>query len=143
MGYEFPSAPARDSDANWLVVEGRVRTADGRAWTFRDPCLMTDDLPRMSRWLRAVADGRVPATAVPVPESRLLAFTEPNLAWSVGSVSADEVVVRTHLSLESAPRLLAGDVELYEYFVELRLTPAALRGAAAAWDDEAAHFPVR
>lgn len=147
--YEFGSPTpqtdgAFDFDANWVVVEGHVRTVEGTEYTFRDPCLLTDEMRRISRWLRAVAAHRVPPMPLPVDESRLLAFTEPNVAFSVSADHRNEVQIRVHLSLESGPpSLVAEGLDLYEYFVELALTSEDLADAAARWDAEVAPFPQR
>ncbi|MBO3100625.1 hypothetical protein J4037_01440 [Cellulomonas sp. zg-ZUI168] len=62
-------------------------------------------------------------------------------------MSADhqnEVQIRVHLSLESGPPSLGVEqLDLYEYFVELKLTPEELGVAAATWDLEIAAFPQR
>ena len=147
--YEFAAPPQStdgevDFDANWVVVDGRVRTVDGTEYSFRDACLLTDEMRRISRWLRAVADHRVPPMPLPVTESRLLAFTEPNVAFSVSADHQSEMTIRVHLSLDSGPPSLAAEgLELYDYFVELALTPDDLGVAAASWDLEIAAFPQR
>ena len=139
-----PTDGAFDFDANWIVVDGHVRTVDGSAYSFRDACLMTDEMRAISGWLRAVADHRVPPMPLPVDESRLLAFTEPNVAFSVSVDRQDEVQIRVHLSLESGPPSLGAEgLDRYEYFVELALSPDELVIAAASWDREIAPFPRR
>lgn len=62
-------------DANWLVVRGEIGTADGRGWTFLDPCLSTWEALSVGEWLRAVAAGG------PAPDDPR--FTEPNLAFEL------------------------------------------------------------
>lgn len=145
--FEPPTRPTDggfDFDANWVVVEGHVRTVAGVEFSFRDACMMTDEMREISGWLRAVADHRVPPVPLPGDESRLLAFTEPNVAFSVSADHQNEVQIRVHLSLESGPPLRGAErLELYEYFVELTLTPYDLGRAAAAWDVEIASFPRR
>jgi len=133
-----------DFDANWVVVDGHVRTPEGTEYSFRDLCLLTDEMRRISRWLSAVADHRVPPMPLPLDESRLSTFTEPNVAFSVSADHQNEVRLRVHLSLESGPPSLGAErSDLYEYFVELTLTPDDLEVAAASWDVEIAAFPRR
>jgi len=149
VGYEFgqsvrPGDGGYDYDANWVVVGGHVHTPEGTDYSFRDPCLLTDEMREISHWLRAVADHRVRPIPLPADESELLAFTEPNVAFSVSADDRDEVRLRVHLSLASGPpELVAAQLELYEYFVELRLTPDHLTIAAASWDAEISAFPQR
>lgn len=50
--YQFPDA-IDDLDANFLVATGHVTTDIG-SWKWRDACLMSDDLPRLAEWLRAL-----------------------------------------------------------------------------------------
>ena len=59
--YEFPSmGPGEDwHDRNWLVVQFRVSDGE-RRWSRSESSWQTADLPRLSAWLRQVADGRSP-----------------------------------------------------------------------------------
>ncbi|KMM46157.1 hypothetical protein CWIS_06680 [Cellulomonas sp. A375-1] len=133
-----------DFDGNWVVIDGHVRTAEGVEYSFRDPCLLTDDLREISGWLKAVADRRVPPTPWPADEASLLAFTEPNIAFSVHADVGRDIRLRVHLSLEAGPPSRGSDRPgLYEYFVDLSLTPDCLGTAAEAWDMEIAAFPRR
>jgi hypothetical protein len=106
--YQFRAATrrghGRDWDANWLVVRGDVTMADGKGWSFEDPCLTTWEARALGRWLRDVLAG----TVAPSPfdgggDEQLLVFTEPNLALSLGDRTAKRVRLRVHLSLESLP----------------------------------------
>jgi hypothetical protein len=110
FGYQYPEAdPATAGfDADWLDVAGEVRTADGHRWQFIDPCLLADETPRVSAWLRDVARRHV----APLTEGYesalglltqgdsdfLLTFLEPNLALSVAAYSDIHARVRVHLS---------------------------------------------
>ena len=146
--YEFADEPAGpgDWDANWLVIRGAVRTAAGRSWTFEDPCLTAWDARELGAWLRAAAEGRVPVTAAPDEDSAgLLAFTEPNLGFSLAARTGDDLVLRVHLSIESGPPPRTGDApsDLYAYSVPLRLRRADLRAAAQAWETDLTPYPPR
>ncbi|SDP34348.1 hypothetical protein SAMN05660199_03674 [Klenkia soli] len=75
-----------------LLVRGEVRTADGRHWVFREPCLTPWDGHRLAGWLRAVAHG---------PEGVLgegLVFTDPTLSWVLDAAREDRRLLRVHLS---------------------------------------------
>ncbi len=148
-GYQFGrgSAPPGDWDANWLLVRGEVRTATGESWSFHDPCLTTWDCVELQGWLSAASRGDVAPTDEPSEDDGLLWFTEPNLAFSVAEISADELVLRVHLSLESGP-MEPGSMpnpapNLYEYALPLKMSRARLLSAADEWQADIAPYPNR
>ncbi len=150
LRYEFPGiagAGHGDWDANWLVVGGEVRLADGRAWSFSEPCLTTWEARALGSWLRGVVTGKVRPTAFDGGdgdgEESLETFTEPNIALSLAARSDDAAVVRVHLSLESRPPWLADGFDIFGFFVSLDVPLHALAAAADEWDRELAAFPVR
>src|SRR5262249_60717551 len=63
LRYQFPdraaAGPGRDWDANWLVVRGDIRCADGREWSFEDPCLTTWEARLLGRGLHEGVAGAV------------------------------------------------------------------------------------
>lgn len=145
-GYEFPGTTGsgeRDWDANWLIIEGAVKSGD-QEWTFRHPCLTTWEARELSDWLRAIADGsRQPAPVDPENGSGgLLSFTEPNIAFAYQRNTSEAATLRVYLSLEALPSSMTG-TDNFEYFVELVLTREDLAIAADTWDDELRAFPVR
>ena len=152
-GYQFAEdSRAGDNwddewDPNWLVVHGEVRTAQGDAWSFDDPCLTTWEARELAAWLRDAAEGRVAPTDTPTEDSPgLLSFVEPNLGFSVASVDDSAVVVRAHLSAEAVTaRPVEGPDQwaLYAYSVPLTLGRNELLSAARVWEDELTPFPKR
>jgi hypothetical protein len=75
-----------------LLVRGEVRTADGRQWVFREPCLTPWDGHRLAGWLHAVADR---------PDGVLgegLVFTDPSLSWVLDAAREGRRLLRVHLS---------------------------------------------
>jgi hypothetical protein len=146
--YEFGSSPA-GWDANWLVMAGRVQLPGGRSWSFTDPCLTTWEARGFRSWLEGVLAGDVqPAEFGGEDDERLLAFTEPNVGFSLAGRDAEGVTIRVHFSLNSGPPWLQGDddhqgAESFEYFVEVPMAPEALADAVASWKQEIAAFPVR
>jgi hypothetical protein len=78
---QFPDIQAegdRDWDANWLQVAGAVVLADGKTWSFEDPCLTTWEAAELGRWLNAVANGSVPPSPYGTgQDEQMLVFTEP------------------------------------------------------------------
>ncbi|MEU6620820.1 hypothetical protein ABZ926_08535 [Streptomyces litmocidini] len=136
--YQFATVRGDSYDDNWLVIDGTVMTPEG-SWSFADPCLLTDEAPQVSAWLRAVAAGRVDVTE-PDAEGELSPdtwFIEPVVAFSLADRSeGGTAVIRVHLSLEAAPPWQQGDdrADIYQYAVELRLDAAALLHAADEWD---------
>lgn len=149
LRYQFPAAAGagpQDWDANWLVIRGDVHLPDGRRWHFQDPCLTTWEAAELAGWLRSVAAGEVEAHPLPPDEDRLLAFTEPNLGFSLGSTGEGASQIRVHFSLEAAPpwsRPPEADAELYDFFVIVSTTVADLTRAVDEWDGERAAFPPR
>jgi len=149
LGYEFP-APARkvterDWDANWLRVRGTMTPDDRRGWSFTDACLTTFEARELADWLRGVTLGEVqPSPLEDGSMEGLLSFTEPCLAFGVASLSAEDVVIRVHLSLEALPeRVSATRPELYEYYVEVRMPLPELAVAVEDWCRELSAYPVR
>ena len=140
--YQFGSSnEPRDWDANWLVVAGVVGLPDGSMWSFEDPCLTTWEARELLDWLRQVHAGHVQPSIWNSEEGRLLAFTEPNIAFSLAVRSEDSVTIRAHLSLESGPPSEFG--ELFDSFVPLALSSWALMDAIGDWETALRAFPVR
>jgi hypothetical protein len=148
--YQFPAEPTEqgDWDANWLDIRGEVETAAAESWTFDDPCLTTWEARELRDWLQAVAEGRVPVTSSPAEDSEgLLAFTEPDLGFSVAALEATDLVLRVHLSYEA----LAGrpgveeeaGLDAYAYSVPLGIRREDLVAAAEEWQKDIAAFPER
>lgn len=130
--------PYDDWDANWLVIRGDVRDADGRSWSFTDPCLTTWEAERLSAWLDAVSqDAKDRDAAV---------FTEPDVSFFIDGRDGDWVRMRVRFSHESLPDWLpreAAGWQAGEYFVALEVSTADLAEAARAWDHERQAFPAR
>ncbi|HEY8719722.1 WapI family immunity protein [Pengzhenrongella sp.] len=174
VGYEFPVASDREAqdeyDANWLVIDGSVRTAEGRAWSWTEPSLLTSEARELTTWLRSAAttDGAVPIwddarltswladvesdTVEPwssdgADESDgLLLFLEPNLGFSVAARAEAMVHLRVHFSLEALPEPpigAAGGFPLYSFFVTLTLDPADLMAAVEQWERDLAPYPIK
>jgi hypothetical protein len=160
VGYQFPNAEAADGDydANWLVIGGSVHLADGRAWTFTDPALLTWEARQLGVWLAGAAYGQVevvsPEQAAVLPDDDespdgAAIFVEPNLAFSVagyagfeledagGDVLEGTVSLRVHMAYESAPEW-AEDI-----IVELTCPRELVLRAAQDWDKLLVAFPRR
>ena len=71
---------------------------------------MRFEAKRISAWLCSVANGDIAVSVIGdagvVPS---LEFTEPNLAFSVGSYQGVSMSVRVHFALESMPVGQSGD----------------------------------
>ena len=139
VGYQFPGLPGSrllfDHDANWLVVAGQA--SDGhRAWTFRDPCLLTTDARRLVAWLEAVADGSADES---------IDFMEPNLELRWISPPGVRPVVRVIFRLESRPPW-ASDITEEDWggaYLDIDVSPDALRQAANDLGSELERYPER
>ncbi|MGI5250086.1 WapI family immunity protein [Actinacidiphila glaucinigra] len=146
LRYQFARARGNRYDDNWLVIGGKVTTAEGH-WAFADPALLTHEASQVTAWLRAVAEGTV-AVRHPDEEGYLSPdtwFNEPVLAFSLAARSDAEAVIRLHLSLEAAPPWRLGDdrPDIYHYFVEVRADVSSLLLAADQWELALASFPTR
>ncbi|WP_104199401.1 hypothetical protein [Cryobacterium sp. Y29] len=140
--YEFANPAGDEWDDNWLVIKGDMSTPDA-AWQFTVPCLTTFEAKRISAWLRSVANGEIPVSvsgdAGVVPS---LEFTEPNLAFSVGSYQGGLMSVRVHFARESMPVGQSSD-EREQFLVEIAVTAADLDSSANQWDKALSAFPDR
>jgi hypothetical protein len=144
--YQFPAGTRGDWDANWLIVRGSARTADGRAWSFEDPCLTTWEARSFGAWLRGVVSGAVAPLLFDGGDGEgLETFTEPNLALSLAARTDEEATIRVHLSLEARPRWLPDDegVDVFGYFLAVQVPLAELARAADDWNEELVPFPER
>ncbi|TFD27802.1 WapI family immunity protein [Cryobacterium lyxosi] len=140
--YELANPAGDEWDDNWLVIKGDVSSPDAE-WQFAVPCLTTFEAKRISAWLRSVANGDVPVSAIGdagvVPS---LEFTEPNLAFSVGSYQGGLMSVRVHFALESMPVGQSSD-ERDQFWVGIAVTAADLDSSANQWDKALSVFPAR
>lgn len=145
--YQFPATVGSEPgewDANWLVVRGRVRLADGQHWRFEDACMTTWEAEALARWLRRVAADEVIASPFPAGEGHLLAFTEPNLAFSLAETRDEFRTIRVHFSFEASPPWEPEPyAEVNAFFVPLTTTVPELASALGEWDRERAVFPPR
>ncbi|TFD74884.1 hypothetical protein E3T54_13120 [Cryobacterium sp. Sr8] len=147
-GYEFESVVGDDWEDNWLTIAGEVVSGE-EEWSFRDPSLLVDDAIEIADWLERVAARLEEPTEVgesgDIDPS--LAFTEPNLAFSVHNYGDDTAVIRVHLSAEALPPDRRGPnvdhIAEYAFWVEMQITLADAASAAATWRTELAAFPRR
>lgn len=140
--YQFSATSDDFHDRNWLIVAGSVRSG-GEQWSFRDPCMLTDEAAQLTSWLRRAAGGQVTPAGVDAsgqPETQFDCL-EPNVAWGVAAVSGAEIRLRVHFRLESAPPSNADDG--WGFSLELPLTRDDLLRAADEWEQELRAFPPR
>ena len=145
--FEIPEpVPADDEDdGEWLVVRGDVRLDDGREWTFTGPYLTTSETRRLGTWLASAGAGRIAPSPASPPGRELISFTEPGIALSIASLSADRASVRVHFSHESMPPWHPHhDWPDYQaYFIVLDVSTVGLTCAAAQWNRDLQAFPAR
>lgn len=149
VGYQFPSlASSRvspDSDEYWLTIRGNVTMADGQSWSFKDPCLTTQEAPEIAKFMRQVVAGTIEPSVFELSVSQLLDFTEPNLAFSLDDNNSNRARIRIHFSLESLPPWLNGppQPDIYDFFIVFDVEHKDLLQAAAQWETELIAFPQR
>ncbi|MFF9126682.1 hypothetical protein ACF09J_25945 [Streptomyces sp. NPDC014889] len=146
LRYQFPAACGDRWDDDWLVIGAEV-TTPAASWSFTEACLLVDEAHELSRWLRAVADGRRPDAKADAEDQLApdLCFLEPVLAFSQVRWHDGTGVLRVHLSLEAMPpwRQDDEDVDLYQHVIEIETDRAELMRAAEDWDQHLARFPRR
>lgn len=148
LGYEFPGAveveQGWDWEANWLVIRGRIRSAD-RSWSFTSPCLTTVEAVDVGRWLHRVARGEVDPASDPGLGGRDAGyFVEPNVAVRLSAADETEATLVWSFEQESAPPEATGDQRYRLGFpVELTVARQELAVAVDEWDQALRRFPVR
>jgi hypothetical protein len=143
VGYQFPDADDPAERCSWHMVEGTATCAEG-SWSWRYPALTCDESPRLSAWLRSVADAgeSEPAGAGgTVRPMATLTFLEPNLSLTLVGCSPGAVLIDIGLDLEAAPpwqpRRAAGN----PFRVRCDVAREHLLRAAEDWDAEIAPYP--
>ena len=143
VGYQFPDADDPVKRYSWHMVEGTATCAEG-SWSCRYPALTCDESPRLSGWLREVADAvesRLAGAGGTAWPTATLTFLEPNLSLTVVGWARKAVVIDVGLDLEFAPpwqpRRAAGN----PYRVRCEVDREHLLQAAEEWDAEIAPYP--
>lgn len=150
-GYQFPEADDPGQRYSWHMVSGRAHSRYGE-WSFRWQALTCDESPRISEWLRRVADWieANPRTGPWKPDETVrrrptqeLWFTEPNLRFSVEGESEERAILRVDLDCEFRPpwHLRPGGYGGDEYPLRLLMAPDDLRRGAGEWDLDVDRFP--
>lgn len=132
LRYQFAGGD-NEFDLNWLEIRGVV-AADGRLWTFEDPCLLTSEARSLGSWLRHVTN--------PLADYERLTFMEPNLAFDVSGRTDEMITVRVYFDLEARPADLV-DADEDECWIDLELRPELLLHASETWLAELEAYPVR
>lgn len=130
--YQFPELEHDEWDSNWLVVSGKVVTAE-RSWNFSVPCLLTMEAHDLSHWLAECS--------VAKPAKERIFFTEPNLSFEVIVGDSQTVSVRIYFALESLPPGV--DVEIDDFFEVFQVSRQTLALAQADLCRSLRQFPVR
>ncbi len=137
-GYQFPDAPDLAKRFSWHMVGGEAQCQEGR-WWFHWQALTCGESPRVSAWLKEVADAVTRQRALPEP----LRFLEPNLEFRAFAADKGRVQILVSFDLEFQPpwhkRHEAGD----PYTLSFSAHEEQLRQAARQWDAERSPFPGR
>lgn len=153
-GYQFPSLPGGNPradiahwDANWLVVDGAVRTANGQSWTFSEPCLTTWEAAALLRFLQRTSAGDDSTVAAGAGARRTLEFVEPDVAFEeLEQAGSDPRTIEVRLSHGCAPpvdRQQSGTVVAPDVRIPIRMDSVSWQSAAQAWATELAAYPRR
>ncbi|WMW81847.1 hypothetical protein RF679_06070 [Undibacterium cyanobacteriorum] len=131
MGYQFLANSNNEYDANWLIIEAAV-CAEGRAWSFRDPSLLTWEVSALIDFFEGLASE--------TPHRQGILFTEPNLEFIVQSPTC----VRVQFSLEASPPWLGNTDELENPFaIDFDISTQQCSDAATSLRQQLARFPQR
>ena len=133
LRYEFPDITEDRWDSNWLVVSGKVATADN-TWGFIEPCVTTFELADFAEWLEELGrDGEDVAEC---------AFTEPNLEFFYSSTPCP--VLRVRFAHESAPPWLKETSQRAAGMtLDFPISHAIARDAAAELRNALIEYPIR
>lgn len=140
LGYQFGVEPPEDPDElddwdDWLIIAGEVSTADGRTWSFNDPCLTTGEAGDLLQWLRRQIGGE--------QGDAPLRFTEPNLTFRALAAPSPRRLLEVGFSYESLPPWMPGSGLTRVYPVTLNVPAGVLAPAADQWAAEIAAYPRR
>jgi hypothetical protein len=144
VGYQWPDSPDPAVRCAWHAVAGEATDESG-TWTFRWHALGCDESPRVSKWLRDVADWLDDPDSVDGNVETRLSFTEPNIAFRlVPGQASDHVTIDVDFDLEFKPRPFG---PVYRgagrpYTVPVTVDSAKLRLAAYEWDYAASDYPT-
>jgi hypothetical protein len=136
-GYQFPDAPDPALRFSWHMISGHARCDQG-SWQFHWQALTCDESPRISAWLRDVAESQGQSGTAPPP----LYFAEPNLGFRATTADSGRLGIQVSFDLEFRPPWhrhgrAAGD----PFNLTFTMDEGQLRRAAAEWDAERAPFP--
>jgi hypothetical protein len=143
VGYQFPDADDPAKRRSWHMVEGTATCAEG-SWSWRYPALTCDESPRLSAWLRDVADELDPGLADAggtVGPAATLTFLEPNLSLRVVGRARKAALIDIGLDLEFAPPWQPPRAAGNPYHIRCEVDREHLLQAADDWDAEIAPYP--
>jgi hypothetical protein len=145
--YEYEKTIGDEWDDNWLVIAGEA-VFEGLDWSFQEPILLVDEAAEIANWLERVSTRiEAPVTADRIgTDDDSLAFTEPNLAFSLLRYGHATATLQVHFSLESRPPADSGGGDYFSdhpFSVEMEITLAAAAIAARIWRNQIAAYPLR
>lgn len=135
IGYQFPEILDEEYDSNWLIIEIRASSLEG-SWSISNPCMLTIELADLADWLDDVANGNGTINT-------RLDFFEPCLCFEVTGLEPKKLCV--HLNEELKPVSLRDNDSKRDtaICIEFKVTPQALKDAAASLRSYLRFFPIR
>lgn len=135
VGYQFPGDSSDRFDANWMMVEVSA-SLGGRAWSVREPCLLTWELEWIARWMESAAAGE--------PFDRSLDFLEPCLLFEWIGRSEDRTEFRVYVELECRPPWATSHTtHKKDFWVTLNANPGEFARAVVDARRQRSMFPTR
>ncbi|MFC8614975.1 hypothetical protein ACFT9M_00955 [Micromonospora purpureochromogenes] len=134
-GYQGPPPEIPDDD-EWLFIAAEVRTAAGRAWTWRQPCLTAEEAVDLAGWLRRQGGADVGDRAA-------WHVVEPNLSFRSLVTGVGRVELTAVFSYESLPPWIERPPLTQVHPVPLRVSAAQVLTAADQWERAVRAYPRR
>ncbi|MCX2680063.1 hypothetical protein OOZ15_08950 [Galbibacter sp. EGI 63066] len=129
--YEFPEITDCKYDANWLLIQLKIKSNCGN-WETTDPSLFTWEVERIIDWFNDLYADQTTETN--------LSFLEPNIAFQLIKNQGNLKTIRLKFDLE----LQQKDVENEkECFVDCEMNNAELKRAANGLKKELEAYPQR
>ena len=157
LGYQFPDITNQYEDSNWLNI--RIQVKDRRGpWETSGPWLRTEDVAELATWLDAVAVEapminretlRETGRSLPpgFPNLRLydsMEFLEPNLRFAFVEKASDFAILRIYFELEARPPWAAASAAgMEDLWIDLHVSPEAVKAAAQSLRSDLSVFPIR
>lgn len=133
LGYEYPDKSRNDDssyDADWLNIRARLLTPFG-GWTAVRPTVLTWEIERLATWFRDLAEAR--------SVQHKFEFLQPYLRFE--ALIQDQDYITLQMQYEGTSQIPGRTT--VSLWGDIQISPAELRIAALALEQELRSFPSR